>query len=41
MFYVDGFDKKVEQKLKEYKKKFPNGFPLMEFEGNRKQLINV
>ncbi|MCI8760427.1 MAG: hypothetical protein HFJ34_04830 [Clostridia bacterium] len=41
MFYDDGFDKEVEEKLVEYEKIFPNGFPLMEFEGNKKQLIKT
>lgn len=41
MFYDDGFDKEVEEKLVEYEKTFPNGFPLMEFEGNKKQLIKT
>lgn len=41
MFYDDGFDKEIEEKLSEYERKFPEGFPLMEFEGNRTQLINT
>lgn len=41
MFYDDGFDEEVERKLDEYERKFPEGFPLMEFEGNRKQLIKT
>ena len=41
MFYDDGFDEEVERKLDEYEKKFPEGFPLMEFEGNKKQLIKT
>ena len=41
MFYSDIFDKEVEDKLKEYKNKFLEEFPLMEFEGNKKQLIKT
>lgn len=41
MFYDDEFDEEVEKKLQEYEKIFPNGFPLMEFEGNKKQLIKT
>ena len=41
MFYDDEIDEEVEKKLKEYEEKFPDGFPLMEFEGNKKQLINT
>lgn len=41
MFYDEGFDEEVERKLDEYERKFPEGFPLMEFEGNRKQLIKT
>ena len=41
MFYDDGFDEEVEKKLAEYEAKFPDGFPLMEFEGNKKQLIRT
>ncbi len=41
MFYDDEFDEEVERKLKEYEAKFPEGFPLMEFEGNKKQLIKT
>lgn len=41
MFYDDGFDKEVEKKLGDYKIKFSDEFPLMEFEGNKKQLIKT
>lgn len=41
MFYSDVFDKEVEDKLKEYENKFLEEFPLMEFEGNKKQLIKT
>ena len=41
MFYDDGFDKEVEKKLNDYKIKFADEFPLMEFEGNKKQLIKT
>ena len=41
MFYSDVFDKEVENKLKEYKNKFLEEFPLMEFEENKKQLIRT
>ncbi len=32
-------DKDVEKKLEEYEKMFPEGFPLMMFDGNKKELI--
>lgn len=41
MFYDDGFDNKVEEKLKEYEDFFQDDFPLMEFEENKKQLIKT
>lgn len=41
MFYDDGFDKEVEKKLNDYEIKFADEFPLMEFEGNKKQLIKT
>lgn len=41
MFYDDGFVKEVEKKLKDYEIKFADEFPLMEFEGNKKQLIKT
>lgn len=37
--YYDVLDKEVEQKLDEYKKMFPEGFPLAQFEGTKKELI--
>lgn len=37
--YEDDLDEEVEQKLDEYEKLFPEGFPLMQFEGNKKELI--
>lgn len=39
MYYTDVLDEEVEKKLNEYKKVFPEGFPLMQFEGNKKELI--
>ena len=41
MFYSDVFDKEVEDQLKDYENKFLEEFPLMEFEGNKKQLIKT
>ena len=41
MFYDDGFDDFVDKKLKEYENFFQDDFPLMEFEGNKKQLIKT
>lgn len=41
MFYDDGFDKEVEKKLNDYEIKFEDGFPLMEFEGNKDKLIKT
>lgn len=37
--YYDVLDKEVEQKLDEYEKIFPEGFPLAQFEGTKKELI--
>jgi hypothetical protein len=37
--YYDVLDKEVEQKLDKYKKIFPEGFPLAQFEGTKKELI--
>ena len=39
MYYTDVLDEEVKNKLNEYKKVFPEGFPLMQFEGNKKDLI--
>lgn len=41
MMFYDEFDEGVEKKLEEYEKIFSDGFPLMEFEGNKKQLIKT
>ncbi len=41
MFYYEEVDEEIEKKLKEYEKIFPEGFPLMEFDGNKKQLIKT
>lgn len=41
MFYDEGFDKEVNDVLQEYSKNFNDDFPLMEFEGNKKQLIKT
>lgn len=41
MFYSDGFDKEVEKALQSYRKVLYVDFPLMEFEGNKKQLIKT
>lgn len=41
MMFYDEFDEEVEKKLEEYEKIFSDGFPLMEFEGNKKQLIKT
>lgn len=37
--YNDIIDNEVEHKLDEYEEKFDEGFPLMQFEGNKKELI--
>ena len=37
--YEDIIDDEVEKKLDEYEKIFPDGFPLMQFEGNKEELI--
>lgn len=37
--YYDILDKEVEQYLDEYEKIFPEGFPLAQFEGTKKELI--
>ena len=41
MFYYEEVDEEIEKKLKEYEKIFPEGFPLMEFDGSKKQLIKI
>lgn len=38
--YYDVLDKEVEQKLDKYEEVFPEGFPLAQFEGTKKELIN-
>lgn len=37
--YEDIIDDEVEKKLDEYEKIFLDGFPLMQFEGSKEQLI--
>ncbi len=37
--YEGKLDEEVEKKLDEYEKIFPEGFPLMQFEGNQEELI--
>lgn len=37
--YYDVLDKEVEDKLDEYEKVFPEGFPLMQFDGTKKELM--
>lgn len=37
--YCGEIDEEVEKKLDEYEKIFPEGFPLMQFEGNKEELI--
>lgn len=37
--YEDVLDEEVKNKLVEYEKIFPEGFPLMQFDGNKKELI--
>ena len=37
--YYDILDKEVERKLDEYEAVFPEGFPLAQFEGTKKELI--
>lgn len=39
MYYTDVLDEDVKRKLDEYKKVFPDGFPLMQFEGSKNELI--
>ena len=39
MYYTDVVDDEVEKKLDEYEKMFPEGFPLMQFEGSKNELI--
>lgn len=39
MYYTDVLDEEVKSKLDEYEKVFPEGFPLMQFEGTKKELI--
>ncbi len=38
--YEDVLDEEVEEKLDEYETIFPEGFPLMQFEGTKEELIN-
>lgn len=37
--FVEPIDKELEQKLDEYEVIFPEGFPLMQFDGTRQELI--
>lgn len=37
--YCDILDDEVENKLDEYEAIFPEGFPLAQFEGNKKDLL--
>lgn len=37
--YYDILDEEVEDKLDEYEKVFLEGFPLMQFDGTKKELI--
>ena len=37
--YDGELDRELESKLDEYEKIFPDGFPLMQFSGNRHELI--
>ncbi len=37
--YYDVLDDEVEKKLDEYELVFPEGFPLAQFEGTKKELI--
>lgn len=37
--YYDVLDKEVKQKLDEYEKVFPEGFPLAQFEGTKQELL--
>lgn len=37
--FVEPIDEKLEQKLDEYEKMFSEGFPLMQFDGTRQELI--
>lgn len=37
--FVEPIDEKLEQKLDEYENMFPEGFPLMQFDGTRQELI--
>lgn len=38
--FVEPIDKELEQKLNEYEDIFPEGFPLMQFDGTRQELID-
>lgn len=37
--FVEPIDKRLELKLDEYQNMFPEGFPLMQFDGTRHKLI--
>lgn len=38
--FVEPIDKELEQKLDEYENIFPEGFPLMQFDGTKQELID-
>ena len=37
--FVELIDEELEQKLDEYETMFPEGFPLMQFDGTKQKLI--
>lgn len=37
--FSEPIDKKLDKKLSEYEEVFPEGFPLMQFTGTKKELI--
>lgn len=37
--FIEPIDNELEEKLDEYEKIFPDGFPLMQFDGTKKELI--
>lgn len=39
--FVEPIDKELERKLDEYEKVFPEGMPLMMFDGTREELIET
>jgi len=38
--FVESIGKELEQKLDEYEAIFPEGFPLMQFDGTKQELID-